>query len=201
MRGQKTGGPGPTAHNLAIFASGSGSNAEKIMAHFANHPHIRVGIVVSNNGAAGVLLHAQRYGIPTLIIDKNRFLTGDAYVPHLQEAGITAVVLAGFLLKVPLTLIDVFGGKVVNIHPALLPKHGGKGMYGKHVHEAVLAQGDASSGITIHLVDGQYDHGPQLFSATCAVLPTDDAGTLAQRVLELEHRHYAPTIERWLTTP
>jgi formyltetrahydrofolate-dependent phosphoribosylglycinamide formyltransferase len=186
------------AHHIAIFASGSGSNAQKIITYFESHPSVDVRLVVSNNAEAAVLQHAKQHGIATLVIEKQRFLNGDAYLPELKAAGITTIVLAGFLQKVPTLLIDAFPGRIVNIHPALLPRHGGKGMYGKHVHAAVIAEGDNVSGITIHLVDAQYDHGPHLFSAKCAVLPTDDAETLAKRVLALEHQHYAPVIENWL---
>ncbi len=187
-----------TMVRVALFASGTGSNARRIIAHFHNHPRIQVTLVVSNNPAAGVLAIAREAGIPTLIIDKQRFNKGDAFLPDLQEAGIGFIVLAGFLWKVPPVLIRAYPGKIVNIHPALLPKFGGKGMYGHHVHEAVLASGDPESGITIHYVDELYDHGATIFQATCQLEAGDTPATLATKVQQLEHRHYPEVLEQLL---
>lgn len=198
MTGQKVHDESSNPIKLAIFASGSGSNALKILQHFSHHPAIEVALVATNKPTAGVLLHAAQFKAPTLLIEKDRFFNSDAYLPELNAAGIQAIVLAGFIWKIPDQLITAFPNRMVNIHPALLPKYGGKGMYGHHVHEAVLAAGDVQSGITIHLVDGQYDHGKHLFQATCPVLPNDDADTLAARVLALEHANYASVIEAWL---
>lgn len=183
---------------MAVFASGTGSNTAKIIAHFnTQHPGTaRVSLVVCNKAGAGVLQIAADAGIPTLLIERERFLRGDGYVAELQAAGIDFVVLAGFLWKVPPALIDVFPRRIVNIHPALLPKWGGKGMYGAHVHQAVIQAGEPTSGITIHYVDEHYDHGDTIFQATCAVETADTAETLAQKVHLLEHRHYPEVIEQ-----
>jgi formyltetrahydrofolate-dependent phosphoribosylglycinamide formyltransferase len=195
--GQKMPPKGTALHqvHLAIFASGTGTNARKIIEHFHHHPTIKVSLLVSNKPGAGALHHAADFGINTLIIDRQRFLKEDGYVPELEAAGIDFIVLAGFLWKVPPMLIQAYPRRIINIHPALLPKFGGKGMYGHHVHEAVLAAGEKESGITIHLVDEQYDHGATLFQATCPVWPTDTAASLADRIHVLEHQHYPAVIE------
>jgi formyltetrahydrofolate-dependent phosphoribosylglycinamide formyltransferase len=182
---------------LAIFASGKGSNAEKIIQYLENHAVIKVTLIVSNRNTAGVLSIADKYGINTLLIDKEGFTHGDEYVQILVNEGITHVVLAGFLWKVPEKLTQAFRNKIINIHPALLPKFGGKGMYGMHVHDAVLAAGERESGITIHLVDEEYDHGKTLFQATLAVDPSDTADSLAEKIHALEHQHYPKVIEKW----
>jgi phosphoribosylglycinamide formyltransferase-1 len=186
------------AISLAIFASGTGSNAQKIIEYFKNHPAVHVSLVVSNNSRAGVLGIAQNAGIETLILDKQRFRNGDGYAGLLKQKGIGFIVLAGFLWKVPDTLLDAYPGKIVNIHPALLPKYGGKGMYGKFVHEAVLAAGEKESGITIHYVDNVYDHGRIIFQESCTVDPGDDPDSLAMKVHQLEHLHFAPVLEKIL---
>ncbi|MFN4286232.1 MAG: phosphoribosylglycinamide formyltransferase [Lacibacter sp.] len=180
---------------IAIFASGAGSNARQLMQHFENHPLARVSLVVCNKPGAGVLGIAAAAGIPTLLLERERFFRGDAYLPELERAGIGLVVLAGFLWKIPEKLVTAYAGRMVNIHPALLPKFGGKGMYGHHVHAAVLAAGETESGITIHMVDEQYDHGTPLFQARCAVLPGDTPETLAARIHALEHQHYPRVVE------
>ncbi len=182
---------------LAVFASGKGSNAEKIIQYFENHKFIKVVLVVSNRNTAGVLSIANKYGIKTLLINKEGLTQGDEYVQNLVNEGITHVVLAGFLWKVPEKLTQAFRNKIINIHPALLPKFGGKGMYGSHVHEAVLAAGERESGITIHLVDEEYDHGKTLFQARLAVDPSDTADSLAGKIHALEHQHYPKVIEKW----
>jgi formyltetrahydrofolate-dependent phosphoribosylglycinamide formyltransferase len=182
--------------NVSIFASGAGSNAKKIIEHFRNHPRIVIALVVSNKADAGVLEIASSYKIPTLIIEKEQFFRGDTYLPALKEKGIEFIILAGFLWKIPAALIGAYPGRIINIHPALLPKYGGKGMYGKFVHEAVLASGDKESGITIHYVDEQYDHGGTIFQAVCEVSETDTADSLAQKVHALEHAHFPRIIEQ-----
>lgn len=182
-------------HRLAIFASGAGSNAATIVCYFKNHPTISVALIVCNKTGAGVLEIAKRNDVPVLEIERERFFSGDAYLPVLLEHKISFIVLAGFLWKIPSALVTAFPGKIVNIHPALLPNYGGKGMYGTYVHAAVLKAGDTQSGITIHLVDEQYDNGAILFQAACPVFHTDTPDSLAKRVHELEHQHYAPTLE------
>ncbi|MBZ5858980.1 phosphoribosylglycinamide formyltransferase [Flavihumibacter profundi] len=181
---------------VAIFASGTGSNAKKIMEYFENHPKIRISLVVSNKATAGVLEKAELHHIPTLIIEKEAFFRGDAYVPYLKKNKIDFIVLAGFLWKIPTALISAYPFRIINIHPALLPKYGGKGMYGQFVHEAVIAAKETESGISIHYVDEQYDHGGTIFQATCPVTAYDTPESLAQKIHALEHRHFAPVIEQ-----
>ncbi len=182
--------------NLAIFASGTGSNAEKIIDRFRNHSLIRVRLIVSNKPQAGVLQIAEREQLPTLIIEKERFFRGDGYVAALQSADVHWIVLAGFLWKVPEQLIAAYPEKIVNIHPSLLPKYGGKGMYGRFVHEAVIAAGEKESGITIHLVDEHFDHGARVFQEKCTVSPEDTPETLAQKIHRLEHEYFPAIIEK-----
>ena len=181
---------------LAIFASGSGTNAQKIIDRFREHPRIRVVLIVCNKPEAGVLTIAAREGIPSLLISRDRFLKGDGYVAHLEQERSDWIILAGFLWKVPSALIRAYPAHILNIHPALLPKYGGKGMYGHFVHEAVIAAGEASSGITIHLVDEQYDHGEPLFQVSCALSPGETPETLAGKIQVLEHRYFPEVIER-----
>lgn len=184
---------------LSVWGSGTGSNADIIMRYFHNHPTIQVAQIVSNKSDVGILDKAAKWGVPSLVIERERFVKGDAYVPELQNAQIDKIVLAGFLWKVPETLIAAFPSSIVNIHPALLPKYGGKGMYGMHVHEAVIAAGEQQSGITIHLVDEQYDHGKHLAQFTCDVHSSDTPQDLATKIHTLEHRHYPEVIEQWVT--
>lgn len=181
--------------NIAIFASGAGSNARKIIERFRGHERIRVALIVCNKPGAGVLNIAREENIPVLEIQKERFYRGDAYIPELEKFRIGFIVLAGFLWKIPGTLIQKFPRRIVNIHPALLPQYGGKGLYGHFVHEAVLAAHEKESGISIHYVDELYDHGPVIFQERCPVLENDTADSLAARVHELEHAHYPDIIE------
>jgi phosphoribosylglycinamide formyltransferase 1 len=180
---------------LAIFASGTGTNARNIIHHFRHHPHITVSLIVCNKPGAGVLQIAGEEGIPWLLIEKEPFFRGTAYVPELRERGIDFIILAGFLWKIPEALIKAYPRRIINIHPALLPKHGGKGMYGRFVHEAVIAASDKETGITIHYVDEQYDHGDPIFQARVPVEPGDDPGTLARKVQFLEYQHFPQVIE------
>ncbi len=192
---------------IAIFASGAGSNAQKIIEYFSpsqtlpegeglKAPKIVISLIVCNKPGAGVLKIAETHRVPTLLIEKEKFFRGNAYVDELIAAGIDFIVLAGFLWKIPDALIAAYLKKIVNIHPALLPKYGGKGMYGAFVHEAVLASGDAESGISIHYVDEHYDHGDLIFQARCPVLKDDTPDSLAQRIHQLEHKHYPQVIEK-----
>ena len=180
---------------LAIFSSGTGSNAARIIEYFRNHPSITINLIVCNNPNAGVLHIASMAAIPTLLIEKERFFRGDAYLPEFEKNKIDFIVLAGFLWKIPPALIRAYPHRIVNIHPALLPGYGGKGMYGRHVHEAVIAAGDKESGITIHYVDEIYDHGQAIFQAKVEVGPGDTPETLAKKVQVLEHRHFPCVIE------
>jgi phosphoribosylglycinamide formyltransferase 1 len=185
---------------LAVFASGAGSNAQRIIEHFNGHTQVSIALVVCNKPGAGVIAVAEQAGIPVLMIEKEQFTRGDAYTAALRARDIDFIVLAGFLWKIPPALVSAFAGKIVNIHPALLPKYGGKGMYGHFVHEAVIASGDTSSGISIHFVDELYDHGNIIFQASCPVEPGDTPATLAQKIHLLEHAHYPAIIEKTLQT-
>lgn len=184
---------------IAVFASGTGTNAQRIIDHFSDGTkNALVALIVCNKPGAGVLQIAEKESIPSILIEKERFFRGDAYVPALQEKGVDFVVLAGFLWKIPQLLIDSFPRRIINIHPALLPKYGGKGMYGNFVHEAVIEAKERESGITIHYVDEHYDHGDVIFQATCSVDSTDDAHALSKKIHHLEHKHYPEIIERIL---
>ena len=179
---------------LAILASGSGSNAEKIMEHFADSSKGVIALVASNKADAGVLVRAEKFGVHTFTFTRKEMEAG-VLLAKLQEEQIDWVILAGFLLKVPDELIRAFPERMVNIHPALLPNYGGKGMYGHHVHEAVKAAGDPVSGITIHIVNEHYDEGKIIFQAATAIAPEDSTESIAQKVLALEHKYFAGVIE------
>ncbi len=186
--------------SIAIMASGKGSNAQNIIDYFHSQTEkrIMVGLLISNNPMAGLNAIAEKEHIPLLSISKESFAGGKILVEYLKNYNIDLIVLAGFLLKVPASVIHFFPDKIINIHPALLPLHGGKGMYGHHVHEAVLNKKETQSGITIHYVDEAYDHGRFILQITCPVLETDTPELLAQRVKQLEHEHYPKTIEQLL---
>jgi formyltetrahydrofolate-dependent phosphoribosylglycinamide formyltransferase len=183
---------------IAIFASGAGSNAEKIITHVKDHPSIQVVLVVCNKPGAGVLDIALSNAVPALIIEKECFFRGDSYLPELKQYGVEFIVLAGFLWKIPLALIGAYPNRIINIHPALLPKYGGKGMYGMKVHEAVLLAGEKESGITIHYVNEHFDEGEHIFQASCAVEAHDTPESLAQKVHSLEHRHFPEELVKLL---
>jgi len=188
----------PTKIKLAVFASGNGSNAQKLIDYFRNSSVASVALIVCNKPGAGVLQIAANENIPSLLIEKETFFRGDAYVPALKERQIGFLVLAGFLWKIPAKLIEVYPKQIVNIHPALLPKYGGRGMYGQYVHEAVLQAGERESGITIHYVDEHYDNGDVIFQTACPVLASDTPETIAQRIHELEYLHYPRVVEEVL---
>lgn len=188
---------------VAIFASGAGSNAEKIIEQSicslkAGTGNYRTDLIVCNKPGAGVIAVAAKNNVETLIIDKERFFRGDGYTTELKTKGIEFIILAGFLWKLPVSLIRAYPHKIINIHPALLPKYGGKGMYGTKVHEAIIENREKESGITIHYVDELYDHGNIIFQAQCTVDEKDTAETLAQKIHLLEHRHYPAVIEELL---
>ncbi len=184
---------------IAVFASGAGSNAQKIIEYFEARPAAgKVKLIVCSKAGAGVLKIAYQHQIDTILLDKEIFFHSDAYIIELKNRNIQFIVLAGFLWKVPSTLIKAYPNKIINIHPALLPKYGGKGMYGNHVHEAVISARDTESGITIHFVDELYDHGNIIFQANCNIAATDDAKDLANKIHLLEHEHYPVIIERVL---
>jgi len=181
---------------IAIFASGSGTNAEQIISYFNGHASVEVGLVLSNKPDAYVLERAKNHNIPSFVFNRHEFYETTVVPDLLREKGITFVVLAGFLWMVPESLLVMYPGKILNIHPALLPLHGGKGMYGMKVHEAVIASGADESGITIHLVDDRYDAGSSVFQAKCPVLPDDTPETLAMRIHQLEYRYFPEMIEK-----
>jgi phosphoribosylglycinamide formyltransferase-1 len=180
---------------IAIFASGTGSNAQKIIDHFKNNDCVKIGLIVCNNPQAQVLNIAEREEIPILLIEKKRFQKEDAYLSQLKIAETDYLILAGFLWKISQKLIAAFPKKIINIHPALLPKFGGKGMYGHFVHEAVIAAGEKESGVTIHFVDEQYDHGDIIFQIKCNIATDDTPVSLAQKIQTLEHKYFPKVIE------
>lgn len=182
--------------NIAVFASGSGTNAENIFGHFEHSELARPAILVTDNPNAGALERAQRFGIETAVFPRAEFRTGDAVLALMRERSIDYIVLAGFLSLVPSCLVKAFEGRIVNIHPALLPKYGGKGMYGHHVHEAVIANGEKESGITIHLVNEHYDDGAALAQFKVEVSPNDTPDSLASKIHKLEYAHFPEVIER-----
>lgn len=182
---------------LAILASGSGTNAEVIIKNFSHHPTIKVVIVLSNKPLSGVLEKAQKLNVPNAVFT-NSELNNGGVEKTLKNHHIDFIILAGFLLKIPKSLILSFPNRIINIHPALLPKFGGKGMYGHFVHEAVIAAREKESGITIHLVDELYDHGRNLFQASLPVKSGESPDDLARRIHELEHRHFSREIEKYV---
>jgi phosphoribosylglycinamide formyltransferase-1 len=184
--------------NIAIFASGSGTNAEQIIKYFRHHTDVRVAVILSNKADAGVHLRAKHAGVPSFTFTNAAFREAFPILRKLAEYRTDFVVLAGFLLKIPVDMILAYPGKIINIHPALLPRFGGKGMYGDHVHQAVVAAGETQTGITIHYVNEQYDEGAIIFQKTCPVLPSDTADEVAAKVHELEYRYYPQVIEKWL---
>jgi phosphoribosylglycinamide formyltransferase-1 len=184
--------------HLVIFASGAGSNAQQMINYFRDSKLAKVELIVCNKAGAGVISIAEKENIPVLLIEKGRFFGGDAYLPELQKRHTDLIVLAGFLWKIPQILIDAYPRRIINIHPALLPKYGGKGMYGQYVHEAILNAGEMESGITIHYVDEHYDNGDIIFQTACPVLEDDTPERLAHRIHQLEHLHYPIIIEELL---
>lgn len=184
--------------NIAIFASGSGTNAENIIRYFQKNNSIRVSLVLSNNSDAYVVERAYRLGVSCSVFTKEDWTAGDEILAVLQEAHIDFIVLAGFLVRVPDLLLHAYPNKIINIHPALLPKFGGKGMYGDRVHEAVVAAGEKETGITIHYINEHYDEGTIIFQATCPVLPDDSPESVAKKVHVLEYEHFPLVIERLL---
>jgi len=185
--------------NIAIFASGGGSNARSIIAHFKDSAIADVALVVSNKPDAGVLKIAAENGIPTVVIQRKPFYETDELLEVLHAHHIDFIALAGFLWLVPQYLVAAYPKKIVNIHPALLPAYGGKGMYGIHVHTAVKAAGETESGMTIHYVNDHYDEGDIVFQAKVSLEKTDTPEDIARKVLTLEHRHFPQVIETLLT--
>ena len=181
---------------LAIFASGGGTNAQKILEYLKASESLRVGLVVSNNPEAGVLKIAENFSVPVEVIQRSDFYKTENMLTVLKHHEIDWVILAGFLWLIPPYLLQAFPEKIINIHPALLPKYGGKGMYGHHVHEAVKAANETETGITIHFANEHYDEGDIIFQARCTILPEDSSTDIARKVLMLEHRHFPKVIEQ-----
>ena len=184
--------------NIAIFASGSGSNAEQIIRYFQQTKTACVKFIITDNKQAGVINRAKKLGVPSFYFSKEDLANTESVIEFLQQNNIALIVLAGYLKKIPESLIDAFPNSIINIHPALLPDFGGKGMYGIHVHEAVLKAQRKQSGISIHYVNNNFDEGEIVFQATCDVEKSDTPQLLAAKVLELEHAHYATIIDKVL---
>ena len=184
-------------YKIAILASGSGSNAENIVKYFQGHSQIQIVEFLTNNPQAFVIERAKKLNIPYTVFAKEEFQTPE-FALALKQKGVTHIVLAGFLWLIPVALIQQFPSHMVNIHPALLPKFGGKGMYGDRVHKAVVENKETESGITIHLVNEEYDKGTIVFQARCQVLPTDNFEQVAQKVHALEYEHFPQVIEKWI---
>ncbi len=184
--------------HLAIFASGSGTNAEAIMHYFQHHSQIEVAILLSNNPNAFALERAKKFIVPCKVFDKQQFRESGEVLHWLNEFEVTHIVLAGFLWLLPGRLIQFFPDKIINIHPSLLPKFGGKGMYGMKVHEAVKTSRESETGITIHLVNEHFDDGKILVQVSCKISPTDSAQEIATKVFSLEYANYPKTIEKWV---
>lgn len=181
-------------HKLALFSSGSGSNAENIVRYFAEKKEIEVSLIISNKADAFVHQRAQRLGVPSFTFTPQQFREGTGLLQLLRENNVDFIVLAGFLLKVSAPLLQAFPSRIVNIHPALLPKFGGKGMYGDRVHQAVVEAGETESGISIHYVNEHYDEGQIIFQARCQVLPEDSFHEVAEKVHALEYEHFPRVI-------
>ena len=179
---------------IAIFASGSGTNAENIVTYFKGNSEVSIPLLICNKPEACVLERARRLGIPSAILTGPEMKDEARVMQLLQDYRIDFIVLAGYLVRIPSYLISAFPNAIVNIHPSLLPLHGGKGMYGDRVHEDVIRCGEKESGITIHYVNEELDSGAVIFQAKCPVLPGDTPHTLAARVHELEYAHYPHVI-------
>lgn len=182
--------------NIAIFASGEGTNCENIIKYFSGRTDINVALVLSNKSEAKVLAKAANYGVPSVYMGKADFNNEDKLMAVMKEYNIDFIVLAGFLLMIPGFLVDAYNHKIVNIHPALLPKHGGKGMYGHHVHEAVKAAGDKKSGITIHWVNNVCDGGEIIEQWDFAIKPEDTIDDIEKNIHILEQANYPKAIEK-----
>ena len=186
--------------NLAIFASGNGSNAQNIILHFNGGNVAEVKLVICNKETAAVVQKARNLGVPAMVLQREDLTSGhpEKLLEILAQNSIDTIILAGYLLMVPQAVTERYCGRIINIHPALLPKFGGKGMYGMNVHKAVIEAGEKESGITIHLADAVYDNGKILFQASCPVFPEDTPESLAAKVHALEKEHFPAVIEKYL---
>ena len=183
---------------IAIFASGAGTNAQNIIEYFADNNYIQVCRIYSNNEDAFVLTRAKNFGIPTFTFNRNEFLKTDNILNQLEKDETDLIVLAGFLWLIPKNILVNFTNRIINIHPALLPSYGGKGMYGMIVHEAVIKAGDKESGISIHFVNEKYDDGEIIFQARCKIDEKDTPESLASKIHALEYKHFPQVIEDFL---
>jgi phosphoribosylglycinamide formyltransferase-1 len=184
--------------NIAIFASGSGTNAENIIKHFSNKTSARVCLVLSNKQDSFVLERAARLDVPSFFFERKDFYDSEIVINYLKKYKIDFIVLAGFLWLIPVNILEKYRGRIVNIHPALLPSYGGKGMYGDNVHRAVIENGDKESGISIHYVNEAYDQGDIIFQARCKIDNTDTYETLASKVHSLEYKYFPAVLEELL---
>jgi phosphoribosylglycinamide formyltransferase-1 len=185
-------------NNIAIFASGSGTNAENLIRFFRTNPKGRVKLVLTNRSDAGVIERAEKLDVEVIVFDREGLYQKGTVLQFLKNHQIDFIVLAGFLWLVPDKILKAYENKIVNIHPALLPKYGGKGMYGRFVHEAVIGAGERKSGITIHRVNQNYDEGDILFQVTCSVDQGETPESLASKIHQLEYEHYPRVVEELL---
>lgn len=185
--------------NIAILASGNGTNAENIIRYFRNSGTVNVGLVLSNRKTAFVLERARSLNVPFAYMEKAEWTDGEAVLSLLKDKHIDFVVLAGFLARVPDCILHAYPNKIINIHPSLLPKFGGKGMYGDRVHQAVVAAGETETGITIHYLNEHFDEGETIVQYKCPVLPQDTAEDVAKKVHALEYEYYPQVIARLLS--
>ena len=187
-----------TPIRIAILASGSGSNAENICNYYSKRPDVDIRIIISNKFSAYVHQRAQKLGIKSITLSNSSLCDDEIFLNLLRENQIDFIILAGYLLRIPVDVVRAYPHRIVNIHPALLPKYGGKGMYGERVHQAVIEAGENESGITIHFVDENYDEGSIFFQATCPVFENDTPDDVAQKVHALEYLHYPAVIDQVL---
>lgn len=187
--------------SIAIFASGSGTNAENLMRVFHSGDAIRVKKIYTNHAEAGVIQRAEKFQVPCGVYTNEQFKDGTAIIADLKSLGIQYIILAGFLRLITPPFLQAFPHRIINIHPSLLPKYGGKGMYGMKVHDAVVRAGEIQSGITIHLVDEHYDRGKILGQFTCEVVASDTPESLAERIHELEYQHFPGVVSQFVINP
>lgn len=185
---------------LAVFASGSGTNAENLISFFGNSEQAKVSLILCNNPDAFVIKRAKKHKVPIVVFNRSQFYNSDEVLQILTDYNIDLIILAGFLWLVPTNILDKYPGSIINIHPALLPRYGGKGMYGNRVHKAVIENGETESGITIHIIDEKFDEGQNLFQAKCPVKPDDTHEILASRIHELEFIHFPKVIADFVQT-
>ena len=185
--------------NIAILASGAGTNAENIYQYFQTNKNVSIKLILTNNHNAGIIRRAKRLNIETIIFSKDQFYKSNDVISILTDNKIDLIVLAGFLWLIPNSIIQAFPNKIINIHPALLPKYGGKGMYGMHVHKAIIENNETESGISIHLVNEKYDEGKILYQAKCKITPSDSPESLAEKIHSLEYKYFPEIINNFIS--